>query len=154
VLNVAADGRCLVITPEQAVWLPSTTRHSVGSLHGAEFRSLYIRDCPAVALAVGATVLAVSPLLRELVIEAAALTERNELASVYGAQVVNLIIESLGRLQPLPFSLPWPRGGALATLCEARSMRTLPTRADRRRGRARWRCRVVSWRDVASANSA
>lgn len=119
VLNVAVDGRCFVIPPEQAVWLPGATLHSVGSLHGAEFRSLYVHDDPKAGLARRATVLGVSPLLRELVIDSAALTERDELASAYGVRVVALIIESLGRLEPLPFSLPWPQDGALATLCEA-----------------------------------
>jgi AraC-like DNA-binding protein len=119
VLNVAVDGHCFVIPPEQAVWLPSATPHSVGSLHGAEFRSLYVSDRPEAAQGGAATVLGVSPLVRELVIEAAALTERSELTSAYGVRVVDLIIDSLGRLETLPFSLPWPRKGPLSTLCEA-----------------------------------
>ncbi len=44
VLTVATEGRSFVISPEQAVWLPTGTRHRVGSLLGAEFRSLWIAD--------------------------------------------------------------------------------------------------------------
>lgn len=40
VLTVAVEGQSLVISPEQAVWLPTGLRHRVGSLLGAEFRSL------------------------------------------------------------------------------------------------------------------
>ncbi len=44
VLTVAVEGRSFVISPEQAVWLPTGLRHRVGSLLGAEFRSLWIAD--------------------------------------------------------------------------------------------------------------
>ena len=37
-LTVAVEGRSFVISPEQAVWLPTGLRHRVGSLLGAEFR--------------------------------------------------------------------------------------------------------------------
>ncbi|MFY0566991.1 cupin domain-containing protein [Archangium lansingense] len=36
VLTVAEEGRSFVISPEQAVWLPTGLRHRVGSLLGAE----------------------------------------------------------------------------------------------------------------------
>jgi mannose-6-phosphate isomerase-like protein (cupin superfamily) len=44
VLTVAVEGRTLVISPEQAVWLPTGLVHRVGSLLGAEFRSLWIEQ--------------------------------------------------------------------------------------------------------------
>src|SRR6185436_3773757 len=37
----------------------------------------------------------------------------------YAARVVALILDQLKRAQSLPGALPWPRGGALARLCEA-----------------------------------
>ncbi len=49
VLAVAVEGRSFVISPEQAVWLPTGLRHRVGSLLGAEFRSLWIATRPVVA---------------------------------------------------------------------------------------------------------
>ncbi len=42
VLSVAVEGRSFAISPEQAVWLPTGTVQQVGSLLGAEFRSLWI----------------------------------------------------------------------------------------------------------------
>src|SRR5688572_6911312 len=44
VLTVAVAGHSFAISPEQAVWLPSGLPHRVGSLLGAEFRSLWIAD--------------------------------------------------------------------------------------------------------------
>ena len=49
VLTVAVEGRSFVISPEQAVWLPTGLRHRVGSLLGAEFRRLWLADEVGVA---------------------------------------------------------------------------------------------------------
>src|SRR5215469_5616083 len=71
VLTVAVEGRTLVISPEQAVWLPTGQVHRVGSLLGAEFRSLWIAHGAGRGLPETPTVFAVSPLLKALIIEAA-----------------------------------------------------------------------------------
>lgn len=44
VLTVAVEGRSVVISPEQAMWVPTGLRRRVGSLLGAEFRSLWISE--------------------------------------------------------------------------------------------------------------
>lgn len=118
VLTVAVEGRTLVISPEQAVWLPTGLRHRVGSLLGAEFRSLWIADEAGVGLPEAPTVFGVSPLLRSLIIEAAAIEGRND-PDGYASRVTALILDQLRRAQPVPGALPWPRGGALVKLCEA-----------------------------------
>src|SRR5919202_4651686 len=71
VLTVAVEGRSFVISPEQAVWLPTGQRHRVGSLLGAEFRSLWIADEVGQGLPESPTVFGVTPLLRALIVEAA-----------------------------------------------------------------------------------
>jgi AraC-like DNA-binding protein len=119
VLTVAVEGRCLVVPPDQAVWVPSSVLHTVGSLHGAQYRSLYLVDRPGDLPLSGVAVLGVSSLLRELIIEAAAIAQGNELGSPYGVRLVDLIVDTIGRLERLPFSLPWPRSESLSTLCEA-----------------------------------
>jgi AraC-like DNA-binding protein len=119
VLNVAVEGRCFVVPPDQAVWVPSSVLHCVGSLHGAQYRSLYLVDRPGDVRFSGLTALGVSPLVRELIIEAAMIAERRELGSPYGVRLVNLLVDTIGRLEPQPFSLPWPRSESLSKLCEA-----------------------------------
>ena len=116
VLTVAVDGRCLVVPPEQAVWVPTGTRHRVASRQGAEFRSLYVDDGLRPSVSDDCTVFQVSPLLRELIIEATALGDDGDHG--YADRVVSLILDQLQRLQPVGLSLPWPREGALLTLCE------------------------------------
>lgn len=117
VLTVAVEGQSLVISPEQAVWLPMGLRHRVGSLLGAEFRSLWIADEAGKGLPASPTVFGVSPLLRALVVEAAGIEGKKD-GDGYAGRVTDLILDQLRRAPPLAGALPWPRGGALGTLCE------------------------------------
>lgn len=117
VLTVAAEGQSFVISPEQAVWLPTGLRHRVGSLLGAEFRSLWIADEAGGGLPASPTVFGVSPLLRALIIEAAEI-EGQEDRDGYASRVTGLILDQLRRAPPLAGALPWPRNGALVALCE------------------------------------
>jgi AraC-like DNA-binding protein len=118
VLTVAVERRSFVISPEQAVWLPTGLRHRVGSLLGAEFRSLWIADEAGRDLPGSPTVFGVPPLLQALIVEAAEI-EGQEDRDGYAGRVTGLILDQLRRARPLPGALPWPRGGALAVLCEA-----------------------------------
>lgn len=121
VLTVAADGQTFAISPEQAVWLPSGLRHRVGSLFGAEFRSLWIAQDVASALPDAPTVFAVTPLLQSLIIEAAAIINEAD-EDGYAGRVTALILDQLRRARPLATALPWPReGSTLLALCEALS---------------------------------
>lgn len=116
VLTVAAEGRSFVISPEQAVWLPTGLRHRVGSLLGAEFRSLWIAEEAGQGLPADPTVFGVPLLLRALILEAAEIEGRGE--EGYAGRVFGLILDQLRRAKPLPGALPWPRGGVLAALCQ------------------------------------
>jgi AraC-like DNA-binding protein len=119
VLTVTTDGNCTVISPEHAVWLPTGQSHRVGSLLGAEFRSLWLDAKVAADVAATCTVFSVSPLLRALIVEAAdiqGLPNRDG----YADRVAKLIIDQLHRAETLPAALPWPHSaGPVMTLCEA-----------------------------------
>lgn len=119
VLTVTVEGHSLVISPEQAVWLPTGLRHRVGSLLGAEFRSLWIANEVDRGLPSGPTVFAVTPLLKALIVEVTAL-EGEEDRDGYAGRVTDLILDQLRRAKALPGALPWPCGGSsLTALCEA-----------------------------------
>ncbi|MGF6482838.1 helix-turn-helix domain-containing protein [Paraburkholderia sp. JPY419] len=117
-LTVISEGGSIVISPEQAVWLPTGLRHRVGSLLGSEFRSLRIADETGSTLA-GASpmVFAVSPLLRALIVEATAIAGQPD-DDGYVGRITQLILDQLRRARPLPTALPWPRDDTLAQLCE------------------------------------
>jgi AraC-like DNA-binding protein len=116
VLTVNANGRSVVISPEQAVWLPTGTRHSVGSLMGAEFRSLWVAHNASAGSKSQTSVIHVSPLLRALIVEAASLKQGDRR---YADRVIALILEQLRRATPISAALPWPTHPALLALCEA-----------------------------------
>lgn len=118
VLTVAVEGHSFVISPEQAVWLPTGLRHRVGTLLGAEFRSLWIADGAGVDLPETPTVFDVPSLLKFLIVEAADIEGRDD-PDGYARRVTELIFDQLRRVQLVARALPWPRGGALAKLCEA-----------------------------------
>ncbi|WP_457105520.1 AraC family transcriptional regulator [Methylobacterium sp. P5_C11] len=118
VLTVAVEGRSFVISPEQAVWLPTGVRHRVGSLIGAQFRSLWVADEAGHDVAERPAVFAVQPLLRALILEAVAV-EGLEDQGGYADRVTVLILDQFRRARPLPGALPWPREGPLVSLCEA-----------------------------------
>ncbi|WP_338662443.1 helix-turn-helix transcriptional regulator [Pararoseomonas sp. SCSIO 73927] len=118
VLTVAVEGRSFVISPEQAVWLPAGLSHRVGSLLGAEFRSLWIAEEAGGGLPDGPTVFSVSPLLQALIVEAAAVEGQDD-PDGYAGRVTDLILDQLRRARSLPGALLWPRGGPALTVCEA-----------------------------------
>jgi AraC-like DNA-binding protein len=116
-LTVAIKGRSFVISPEQAAWLPPGVAHQVESLHGAEFRSLWIAADVLQALPPEPSVFAVSPLLRALIVEAAALQEQDGDGG-YASRVTELILDQLRRATPAAIALPWPQSEPLSRLCE------------------------------------
>ncbi|HJV50817.1 MAG TPA: helix-turn-helix transcriptional regulator [Noviherbaspirillum sp.] len=107
-----------VITPEQAIWVPTGVEHTTGTLDGAQFRNLYVADVPGLGMPAACTVFSVTPLLRALIIELENAGQRNE-DEPYVDQLNALIFEQLRRLSALDFHLPWPRSPMLHTLCEA-----------------------------------
>jgi AraC-like DNA-binding protein len=134
VLTVAVEGRSFVLSPEQAVWLPTGVRHRVGSLLGAQFRSLWVADEAGRDVAERPTVFAVQPLLRALILEAVAL-EGVQDNDGYAGRVTALILDQFRRSRPLPGALPWPRGGPLVGLCEALYANPADTRGPEEWGR-------------------
>jgi AraC-like DNA-binding protein len=116
-LTVNAGDRSFVISPDHAVWLPTGTVHRVGSLLGAEFRSLYVANSRSLKIAARPTVFRVPQLLRALIIEAATF-ERGK-SDAYTGRVTTLILDQLRRAEPVDFSLPWPSSPSLAALCDA-----------------------------------
>lgn len=116
-LVVAVTGSRFVIPPEQAVWIPTGTLHSVRSHFGAEFRSLYIADSPSLGMPDVTCVLDVSLLLRALIIEVVDIEQRFE-DSAYTERILSLIQDQLMRVNRRPFFLPWPNGRMLQKICE------------------------------------
>ncbi|MCW8929043.1 MAG: helix-turn-helix transcriptional regulator [Gammaproteobacteria bacterium] len=107
-----------VITPEQAIWVPTGVNHSVAALNGVEFRNLYVLDSPDLMMPSDCTVFSVTPLLRELIIELENITGQTKNKS-YVDLLDNLILEQLRRSPKMNFHLPWPQSLMLQTICNS-----------------------------------
>lgn len=118
VLTVTTRAGSFVISPEQAAWLPTGLDHKVGSMFGAEFRSLWIDERIASGLPSDQpTLFGVSPLLKALIVEAARI-EHEQDEDDYAARITQLILDQLRRATPMSTALPWPSSPSLVGLCE------------------------------------
>jgi AraC-like DNA-binding protein len=69
VMEVSTENRVWIIPPQFAVWIPARVSHSIHMPRAVSMRTLYIRS-GKVARSPECSVLHVSPLLRELIVEA------------------------------------------------------------------------------------
>jgi AraC-like DNA-binding protein/mannose-6-phosphate isomerase-like protein (cupin superfamily) len=109
-----ADGTW-VVPPQQAVWVPAGITHEVASPGMLSMRSLYIHPSVTAGLPDKCCVVAIRPLLRELILE----TMR--LPAVYpavgpAARLLGVLLDELQRLQPVPLHLPLPQDRRLSII--------------------------------------
>lgn len=116
-LVVTVAGSWYVITPEQAIWVPTGVPHTTGALNGAAFRNLYVADVPGLGMPDVCTPYSVSGLLRALIVELELADQRIE-ADSYIDKLHDLVFEQLRRLKKQAFHLPWPQTPQLHRICE------------------------------------
>jgi AraC-like DNA-binding protein len=115
VLQVSTSRGAGGVPPNRAVWNPAGVPHAHQAHGPTELRSL-IFDVPVNPLAVDVpTVLAVSPLLREVI---RALTGDEGLAPEHRAHLEAVALWQLREVEALPLWLPAPTDPRLVRLCE------------------------------------
>ncbi len=107
-----------VVPPNRAVWMPAETEHAIRSRGDVAMRTLYVRADIAASLPRQCCVVAVSPLLRELILRAVELPLLYDEAGPE-ARVMALILDEIRALPVLPLHLPWPGDARLKRLCAA-----------------------------------
>ena len=103
--------------PERAVWIPAGVPHSVRMVGAVSTRSVLIQE-QAVKPGDRCQVVGVSPLLRQLLVTAAAMPKEYDEAGRDGL-VMALLIAELEQAPLVPLSAPFPRSPALAAKCHA-----------------------------------
>jgi AraC-like DNA-binding protein len=107
-----------VVPPRRALWIPPGVSHEVHMRGPVSTRSVYVT--PEAAHAAGLSercqVIAVSPLLHELLLEAVDLPAEYELDGRDG-RVMALLLDEIRRMPALPLNTPLPRDKRLAALC-------------------------------------
>jgi AraC-like DNA-binding protein len=114
-VTFAIRGHLEVITPDarrlvpadRAVWVPAGVAHTMVMRAPCSMRSLFIA-ATAVAPSDRVRTLAVTPLLRELILHATRLGALDE-ARADQARLAGVIFDQLAAAEDVPLELPWPR---------------------------------------------
>ena len=118
VMQVATSEGTWVVVPEQAVWVPPGVEHQVGHHADAAMRTLYIDTEAARTLPSDCCVVAVPPLLRQLILRAMAIG-LDYWPDSPEARVMSVILDELRALKPEPLHLPHPRDVRLKRIAQA-----------------------------------
>lgn len=135
VIAVATPDGAWVAPPERAVWIPGGTAHSTRMVGAVQTRSVLIEPDACSALGCTCRVLAISPLLRQLLLSAAEVSLEYDEDGRDGL-VMKLLVAELEQAPVIPLAVPFPRHVALAELCHAfvekpRATETIDQWADR-----------------------
>lgn len=118
VMRISTDEAGFILPPLHALWMPAEVAHQVTTEGGVAMRALFLRADAALAGPGAATVLAVSPLMRELILAACAEPLEWDQAG-RGGHLAALILEEIARAPALPFRVPEPRDPRLRRLAAA-----------------------------------
>ncbi|MBS0542503.1 MAG: helix-turn-helix transcriptional regulator [Proteobacteria bacterium] len=144
VLDVRTAAGRFIAAPQRAVWIPPGVEHQVRRLATTEVRSLYVAAAAVPWAAAVCRVVAVSPLLRELIRAFAELpVEYDEHAGA--GRLVAVLLDQLAAAPDAGLVLPLPQDERLREMCAR-----LEAQPDLREGLQDWSARLgVSERTLA-----
>jgi AraC-like DNA-binding protein len=117
VMTVWTEAGSWIAPPHWAVWAPAHVRHGIRFSGQSAMRSLYVRPREATQIPGRCAVIAVSPLLRELILRTVEIGMLDERISWHGA-MAHLILEEI-RERPTPsLDLPMPKSPLLRAAAE------------------------------------
>jgi AraC-like DNA-binding protein len=117
VMMVSTEAGEWIVPPTRAIWVPCGTEHRSRMLTAVRLRTLHISARVAEDLPKDPCVLAVSPLLRELILAAMDIPPGYSSESRDG-RVMALLLDEIHRLPSLPLALPLPASADLREVCE------------------------------------
>ncbi|TWT00670.1 AraC family transcriptional regulator [Reyranella sp. CPCC 100927] len=118
VMTISTAQGAWVVPPQRALWMPAGTVHEIRMAGPVSMRTLYVRaDAELGRLPAAIRVIAVSPLLRELILRACALPLLYDERGAAG-HVMALILDEIAALPSLALDLPMPTDARLLGLCQ------------------------------------
>jgi AraC-like DNA-binding protein len=117
VLGVHTPQGSFFAPPQWGVWIPAGLDHEVVTSTRAEMRSLYVRKEDCHWAPDHCRVLEVTPLAKELIKTFCLLPPDYPQADSSEARLVQVLLDQLGHLPEVGFSLPLPRHPRLLALC-------------------------------------
>jgi AraC-like DNA-binding protein len=108
VMQISAEPGVWLIPPHFGIWIPARTSHSIQMPGTVSMRTLYIRCGLAARLPAVCTVLHITPLLRELIVEAVRVKQLRMRDRLHCA-LRDLLLSQLETASPMPISLTLPQ---------------------------------------------
>lgn len=125
-MRVRTARHAWIVPPSRALWVPAQTVHEIQMYGVVDMHSLYVNEEAGAGMPSSCAVLDVTPLLRELIVRAAALPETYDERGDDGL-LLRLLMVEIRRLPPCALDLPLPESADLTQLCE-RILADLSTR--------------------------
>ncbi len=116
VMVVTTRDGCWIVPPTRGIWLPPQVSHSVRMVSRVLMRTIYVREDVQEGLPDQCQVVAITPLLRELML-AAMKVEVQYAPNSRDERIMLLILDEIRTLPVLPLSLPLPSSPALRDIC-------------------------------------
>jgi AraC-like DNA-binding protein/quercetin dioxygenase-like cupin family protein len=116
-MRVRTTRRVWIVPPSRALWIPAHTVHEIQIYGAVKMHSLYVNDDACKGMPSSCEVLSVTPLLRALIVRAAALPAAYDEAGDDGL-LMRLLMAEVRRLVPCALDLPLPESADLMQLCE------------------------------------
>ncbi|MBY0466061.1 MAG: helix-turn-helix transcriptional regulator [Burkholderiales bacterium] len=116
VLVVEATTGRWIVPPTTAVWLRPEVEHRLVMRGPVRVRSVLVATSAIQGMPNHDCVVHVSPLMRELVAEAASLAT-DVCSTRRGKLLASLLVEEMRNQKTLPFHLPWPSDRRMAEVC-------------------------------------
>lgn len=113
VMRVDAQAAAYIVPPSTALFLPAGTVHVIRMDGPVAMRALFMREDAAVRAALATTVIAVGPLLRELIVAACAEPLQWDLGG-RGHHLAELALDEIARATSLNLRLPLPQDERLS----------------------------------------
>jgi AraC-like DNA-binding protein len=116
-MEVSSGQSAWLIPPHFALWIPARTSHRIHMPGALSMRTLYLRKSLSARPEPHCSVLHVTPLLRELIVEAAAvghLRTRNR----YESALRDLLIAQIQKASPMPTVVTLPQDERALTLAQ------------------------------------
>ena len=107
-MTVTCPATTWIVPPGRAVWIPANAEHGIRMWGTVAMRSMYFRPDQGVAAAPACKVVAVSPLLRELVLRSVDLAGLDS-REASEQQIAALVLHEVARAEDGPLQLPLPR---------------------------------------------
>ena len=128
VLTVNTDQGTWVVPPQRAVWVPAGVVHEVRTAGAASLRTLYIDRSAVADLPESCCVVAVSPLLREMILHVMTIATTYDRDGAEG-RFIDVLLDQVRGLPVQPLHLPAPSDRRLQIIADGLTAKPADTRS-------------------------